>query len=160
MELKELEILKNQVTKLDDKAFDLESWKIYTINLLDRIFGRESQKIMQIKELKYDFSSWTLRDTSGSLDPIKKKAKVIVQSAINELEQFGLPEKDKAEEPVNLIAEILKDELKGSEYKRVVRIMGKDESDEVKSGQLAELINDLDMQTKNQIITNLIMGNY
>ncbi len=153
---KEIEILQLQINKLKDKGFDLESWKIYTIGLLDRIFGHQTHKIDQIKELKYDYSSWSLRDTSGSQDSIKKKAKVIIESAINELNQFGLPAMKKQEEPTNLIAEILKDELKGSEYKRITTIINENENDETKSKHLTELLNDMDTATKDQIILNLM----
>ena len=156
MEIKEIQLLQEQIEKLNEKGFDLESWKIYTINLLSRIFGQQSHKINQIKELRYDFSSWSLRDTSGSQDSIKKKAKVIVKSAINELEQFGLPDMEKNNEPTNLIAEILKDELKGSEFKRITNIINEDESDETKSKHLTELLNDMDTKTKDQIILNLM----
>ncbi len=153
---KEIELLLAQINKLENKGFDLESWKIYTIGLLDRIFGHQSHKIDQIKELKYDYSSWTLRDTSGSHDSIKKKAKVIIESAINELTQFGLPDMKKQEEPTNLIAEILKDELKGSEYKRITKIIDENENDEIKSKHLTELLDDMDTKTKDQIILNLM----
>ena len=156
MAQKEIELLQLQINKIEDKGFDLESWKIYTIGLLDRIFGHQSHKIDQIKELKYDYSSWSLRDTSGSQDSIKKRAKVIIESAINELNQFGLPDMKKKEEPTNLIAEILKDELKGSEYKRITSIINENENDEIKSKHLTELLDDMDAKTKDQIILNLM----
>ncbi len=155
---KEIQLLQDQINKLDDKGFDLESWKIYTIGLLDRLFGHNSHKINQMKELKYDFSSWSLRDTSGSTDSIKKKARVIVESAIRELEHFGLPdkEKSKSEEPTNLVTEILKDELKGSEYKRMMKIINENKSKDVKSELLFEFISNIDTETKDQIILNLL----
>ncbi len=43
--MKELELLKGQIKKIDDKEFDLEAWKILTINILERIFGKQSSKI-------------------------------------------------------------------------------------------------------------------
>ena len=153
---KEIQLLQDQINKLGDKGFDLESWKIYTIGLLDRIFGHQSHKIIQIKELKYDYSSWSLRYTSGSQDSIRKKAKVIMESAINEIEQLGLPEKEKSEEPTNLIAEIFKDELKGSEYKRMIKIINENKSENVKSELLTELLSTFDTETKDQIILNLM----
>ncbi len=156
MAKKEIELLQAQIAKLNDKGFDLEAWKIVTIGLLDRIFGHQSHKISQINSLKHDYSSWSLRDTSGSQDSIKKKAEVIIESAINEIEQFGLPDMKKKEEPTNLIAEILKDELKGSEYKRITNIINENESDEIKSKHLTNLLNDMDTKTKDQIILNLM----
>lgn len=153
---KEIQVLKEQIDKLEMKGFDLEAWKIYTIGLTERIFGPDSHKIEQLKELKHDFSSWSLRDTSGSHDAIKKRAKVILESAISEIEQFGLPLMKKKDEPTNLIAEILKDELKGSEYKRIEKIIAEDESEQVKSRHLTDLLNDMDSKTKDQIILNLM----
>ena len=155
---KEIQLLQDQITNLDNKGFELESWKIYTIGLLDRIFGHNSLKIDQMKELKYDFSSWSLRDTSGSPDSIKKKARVIIESAIREIEHFGLPdtEKNKSEESTNLIAEILKDELKGSEYKHMMKIINENKSEDVKSEFLSEFIGNLDAETRDQIIFNLL----
>jgi len=156
MAQKEIELLQLQINKLEAKGFDLEAWKIFTISTLERIFGHNSHKIEQINSLKYDFSSWTLRDTTGSQDSIKKKAKVIIESAINELNQFGLPDMKKNEEPTNLIAEILKDELKGSEYKRITKIIDENENDETKSKHLTDLLDDIDKKTKDQIILNLM----
>lgn len=156
MAIKEIQVFKEQIEKLDKKGFDLEAWKISTIGLTERIFGHDSHKIEQLKALKPDFSSWSLRDTSGSHDSIKKKAKVILESAIAEIEQFGLPIMKKDEVPTNLIAEILKDELKGSEYKRIEKIINEDENEQVKSQHLTKLLDDMDSKTKDQIILNLM----
>ena len=153
---KEIQLLQDQINKLNDKGYELESWKIYTIGLLDRIFGHNSHKISQIKELKYDYSSWSLRDTSGSQDSIRKKAKVIIESAINEIEQFGLLEKGKSEKPTNLITEIFKDELKGSEYKRLIKTINENKSENDKSELLTELLGTLETETKDQIILSLL----
>jgi len=152
--MKEIELLKEQIKKIDDKDFDLEAWKILTINLLERIFGKQSTKIEQIKELKYDYSSWAMRETSGTHDSVEKRAKVILESAILEIEQFGLP--DKNNQPTNVIAEVLKDELKGSDYKRIISILDEEKNEEEKSKLLFELLNDIDTETKNQIIFRLM----
>jgi len=55
-----------------------------------------------------------------------------------------------------LIAEILKDELKGSDYKRITNIINENENDETKSKHLTELLDDMDAKTKDQIILNLM----
>ena len=62
----------------------------------------------------------------------------------------------KKEEPTNVIAEILKDELKGSEYKRITKIIDENENDETKSKHLTDLLDDMDAKTKDQIILNLM----
>ena len=63
---KEIALLKEQIIRLDEKKFDLEAWKNHTIIFLERIFGKDSSKIKMIKELHYDYSSWSLRDTAAA----------------------------------------------------------------------------------------------
>jgi hypothetical protein len=127
MALKEIKLLKNQIEKLEDKEFDLDAWKKYTIILLARIFGDNSQKIRQIESIDYDFSSWALRDTTGSssyVDTCKKLGQEILQASIDELEHFGLPETSKDEKAFyDLIMSSLEDELKGSQLKEIKTIL-------------------------------------
>ncbi len=156
---KEVTILKEQIEKLEIKGFDLEAWKIYTINILERIFGADSHKIEQIKELKYDFSSWSLRDTSGTTGSIKKKARVILESSINELEQFGLPQKDaaKSENTSESLLGVFEDELKGSQFKRLKEILKTNDLKEKKE-QLSELFGELDNDEREALLINLMLS--
>lgn len=155
---KEVTILKEQIDKLEAKDFDLEAWKIYTINILERIFGPDSHKIEQVKELKYDFSSWSLRDTSGSAGSIKKKASVILESSVNELEQFGLPKKDttKNENPTESLLGVFEDELKGSQFKRLKEILKIDDLKE-KKARLSELFRELDNDEREALLINIML---
>lgn len=155
---KEVSILKEQIEKLETKGFDLEAWKIYTINILERIFGTSSHKIDQLKELKYDFSSWSLRDTSGSAGSIKKKARVILESSINELEQFGLPEKKATEEKDHSasLLSVFEDELKGSQFKRLKDILKLGDQKEKKE-QLSELFHELDNDERESLLINIML---
>lgn len=155
---KEINILKEQIQKLEAKDFDLEAWKIYTINILERIFGGDSHKIDQIKELKYDFSSWALRDTSGSTGSIKKKARVILQSSVNELEQFGLPNKgteSKGDVSETLLS-VFEDELKGAQFKRLKEIIKTKDLTEKKE-QLTELFKELDNEGRQDLLVNIML---
>ena len=156
---KEVTILHEQIQKLEAKDFDLEAWKIYTINILERIFGSNSHKIEQIKALKYDFSSWSLRDTSGSTGSIKKKARVILESSINELEQFGLPQIDTAtkENDSEALLNVFEDELKGSQFKRLKEILKIADLEE-KSKQLSELFEELDNDGRQDLLVNIMLN--
>ena len=58
MKEKEIELIRNQIKKLDNKDFDLEAWKISTILILERVFGYDSSKITKIKNIHQDLSSW------------------------------------------------------------------------------------------------------
>jgi len=157
MAKKEINILNEQIQKLETKGFDLESWKILTINILERIFGASSAKIEQVKELKYDFSSWSLRDTSGSTGSINKRAKVILESAINELESFGLPDisprQNENENSSILLA--FEDELKGTQFKRLKDILSVQDRDERKK-QLKEFLDLLDNDVKDSLLLSII----
>jgi hypothetical protein len=155
---KEIQALKEQIVKLEGKGFDLDSWKIFTINILERIFGADSQKIVQIKELKYDFSSWSLRDTSGTAGSIKKKAKVILESSISEIESFGLPEKDlsKNKTPNEIFLNIFSDELKGSQFKKLQEILNLSDFKE-KNKAILELTNELDNETKEKLLFSILL---
>jgi len=127
MAKKEIQILENQIEKLNVKEFDLEAWKKYTIILIARIFGDNSQKIRQVENINYDYSSWSLRDTSGSssyLETCKKLGREILEASVEELKIFGLPEKDEnANELFDSINISLQDELKGSQYRELKQII-------------------------------------
>jgi hypothetical protein len=127
MSKKEIQILENQIEKLNVKDFDLEAWKKYTIILLARIFGDNSQKIRQVEHINYDYSSWSLRDTSGSssyLETCKKLGREILEASIEELKIFGLPEhSENANELFDSINISLQDELKGSQYRELKQII-------------------------------------
>jgi len=128
MPKKEIELLNNQIDKLEVKDFDLEAWKKYTIIMLARIFGDNSQKIRQIESIEYDYSSWSLRDTSGSssyLETCKKLGREILEASIEELKAFGVPDSsaEGADIYFTAITNALQDELKGSQYRELKTIL-------------------------------------
>src|SRR5690606_11156670 len=63
--------LKERSDKFDQKPFDWVAWKRGTLLVLQNIFGNESAYYKQLAETDYEYSSWSLRDTSGSSDPVK-----------------------------------------------------------------------------------------
>lgn len=126
---KEIELLRQQINKLDNKEFDLKAWKNYTNILLERIFGENTHKLKQINAIEYDYSSWSLRDSTGAasnLDMCKKLGREIIEASIAELENFGLPEKMAEEKEyidTGIFTEALEDELKGSQVKELKKII-------------------------------------
>jgi hypothetical protein len=123
---KEIEILRKQIDKLSEKEFDLGIWKSTTVLVLDRIFGRDSEKISQIRSINYDYSSWTLRDTSGasSSDNVKKLGREILETIITELETFGLPsKKESSQVDLSAIQSSLEDALRISQYRELISII-------------------------------------
>ncbi|MBU2652337.1 MAG: hypothetical protein KKA81_15520 [Bacteroidetes bacterium] len=134
MAQKEIDLLRNQIDKLNVKGFDLEAWKKYTIVIVARIFGEHSEKIRQIEKITYDYSSWALRDTTGSseyLETCKKLGREILEASIDELKTFGLPAREQAtNEFYNIILSALQDELKGSQMKEIRQILEDDTNKE------------------------------
>ena len=162
MSSKEIEILKQQITKLSAKDFDLEAWKKYSIVLIARIFGDKSQKIKQIESIEYDYSSWALRDTSGSssyMETCKKLGEEILKASINEIETFGLPEKDQKIETSKLYDSIissLQDELKGSLFKEIIGIVKSDKKAELKKKLVFEKLKNSGIDSSNEILSNIL----
>lgn len=159
---KYIELLKKQIEKLKEKDFDLEAWKNYTIILLGRIFGEGNQKIKQIEKIEYDFGSWSLRDTSGSseyMESCKKLGNVILEASINEIENFGLPEKDQAgrsEKVIEIILTAIEDELTGSQMREVKKLLTSTDSGKVKKDKLIIKLKSLNNENLARIIANII----
>lgn len=157
---KEVSLLQSQVDKLSAKGFDLDAWKKYTIIILARIFGENSQKIKQIENIEYDYSSWSLRDTSGSseyLDTCKKLGKEILQASIDELNTLGLPEKSvQPDEFFNAIMDALQDELKGSQVKELKQILATTETPEAKKTKVLELLKSYGSEVSHDILAHIL----
>lgn len=163
MPKKEIDLLKAQIDKLDVKKFDLEAWKKYTIIILARIFGDNSQKIRQIESIEYDYSSWSLRDTTGSssyLETCKKLGKEILEASIEELKTFGLPEGDQDPEQLfEVVSNSLRDELKGSQFREISNIIvdGSD-PDEIRAEILARLQN-YGSEVSQEVLASILSAN-
>lgn len=122
---KEITLLQEQIEKLHAKKFDLDAWKNSTIIYLERIFGKENQKLKMIAELAYDYSSWNLRDTAATgktseKDPVIIQAEEIISAAITELKIFGLPKPGNEKE--KLLA-LLNDELPGKTIREIENLL-------------------------------------
>lgn len=119
----EINLIRQQINNLEAKKFDLEAWKSHTMVFVSRIFGPSSEHVRLIRELKYDYSSWSLRDTSGGVhltDPVRTRAKEILEAAITELETFGTPIKEVISSE---ILEAFHKELTGNEMDELEKIL-------------------------------------
>ena len=145
----EIELLNKQVAKLNADDFDLEAWKGGAIILLERIFGPDNQKIKQLEKIKYDQSSWALREAKGS------------NIAMDELNQFGLPEEiaDAQAAPFKtVIVEALENELKISQYRAVVRIIDSDKKLVEKQKELIDTLHQYGHDVAENILTNILLS--
>lgn len=169
---KEIDLLRQQINKLNAADFELEAWKTYTIILLERIFGSGSQKIKQIQNINYDYSSWSLRDTSGrgsNIDTCKKMGWEILTASIQELENFGLPNTAQPMEqiaPSNNTLEIgrligyFEDELKVSQLKELKAILQSGNNTEDKKSRLVGKLKEYGVNTAPDILSNIMLNEY
>jgi hypothetical protein len=157
---KEISLLQGQIDKLKTKDFDLDAWKKYTIIILARIFGDNSQKVQQIENIEYDYSSWSLRDTSGSseyLETCKKLGREILQASIDELKTLGLPEtSDQPDEFYNAIMDALRDELKGSQVKELEQILSTTDTPETKKEKVLESLKSYGSEVSHDILAHIL----
>ena len=160
---KHISMLQGQIDKLDQKPFDLESWKKYTIVLLSSIFGDDSQKIKQVEKIEYEYTSWSLRDTTGHssyLESCKKLGREILQVAIMELEDSDLvqpPPVRQGQIDIDLIIDALNDELTGTQYKALMKLLKSEQLPEEKSRQLHEVFKNLGPETIAAILQGILL---
>ncbi len=141
---KYITLIENQISNLDKSDFDLEAWKSSTIVVLSRVFGDDQNKMKQIKDLRVDFGSWTLRDTDGlhsEMANCKIRGRAVLEAAIVELRTLGVPEEtteiESKEVIGNVVLKVLEEELRGSEL-RALKAMLQQNSDEKVLRQLVE----------------------
>jgi hypothetical protein len=153
---KEIALLKEQLARLDEPKFDLDAWKQHTLIFLERIFGKDNSKLKLIRELRYDYSSWSLRDTAATgktkdKDPVKMQAREILEATITELEHLGLPGETTDGQKV---WELLQDELTGKQVKAIDTILKSD--DKEKENKISDILEGLDKETLAGIIAKLL----
>lgn len=162
MAQKEIKLLEQQIARLNDKSFDLEAWKKYTIIIIARIFGSADEKIRQVEQLESDFSSWSLRDASGNEsyeERTKKLAKEILTAAIDEIKVFGILTDTDINQDKNLsaILNIILDELKGSQVKLLKSILSSRQSKVEKQRKIKELLEDMGENGAYTVLTSVLM---
>lgn len=157
---KEIQLLKLQIDKLKNKDFDLDAWKKSTIIILTRIFGENNLKIKQIEGIEYDYSSWSLRDTTGFntyLDSCKNLGREILQASVDELETLGLPKTEESSDEFFLvITRALQDELKGMQVKEINQILSSGENQEAKRALILEKLKEYGSDSSNDILSNIL----
>jgi len=152
---KEIALINKQIESLTAKNFDLEAWKSHTIIFLERIFGKESTKVRMIKELKYDYSSWNLRDAAGtgkSSDPVILKALEILEATKMELEHLGIPKQD--EENLKIWS-LLEEELTGKQIREIKLVLQSEEPEKLE--KIANMLYSLEKEDISVILAKLLI---
>jgi hypothetical protein len=133
-------ILQELLAALDQKNFDLDVWKTKASLVLNRLFGDESEHIKLIESLHYDYSSWSLRDESGSklANRVIEQARGIIEAALLELSL--------ADHPVNRVLKLV---LTGEQLEKIQEL-------HTNEAALLSSIQTLDQGTKDQLLVRLI----
>ena len=153
---KEIALLTKQREKLTEKSFDLEAWKNQTLLFLQRIFGSNHTILKMISELKYDYSSWNLRDATGnekSDDPVKMQADEILEAAIMELKSLGIPQQESSREKA---WDLMEEELTGKQFKEIKAIV--DSGSKNKLGKVQEVLNKLEKENLISILSRILIS--
>lgn len=163
-EKKEIQLLRKQIEKLDAEDFDLEAWKSGAVIILERLFGSENQKIAEIEKIKYDQSSWALREAKGSknmMETCKRRGKEVLLIAVDELTHFGLPEEvtEAQAAPFKaVIVQALESELKIAQYREIVRIIDSDKKLEEKQKEIIDAFNSYGHDFTDNILASILLA--
>ena len=152
---KEIALITKQLESLSAKNFDLEAWKSRTIIFLERIFGKESSKVRMIKELNYNYSSWSLRDAAGTgkdADPVIMKAREILEATKLELEHLGVP---KQEEENLKIWSLLEEEMTGKQIREIKLVLQSDEPEKME--KIANILYNLEKENMAVVLAKLLV---
>ena len=159
MPLKEIDLLQDLITRLDQKPFDLQSWKTNAMMLLGRIFGETSRKVELIKSIQPDYSSWSLRDATGRMsqpDECRKMAREIVEATIAELEVFGLPAQ--ADPTVNPTLIALEEHITVKQSRDLAHLMASDLPRNEKTAKMNEILKDLDQDDLIAVVVKALIA--
>jgi hypothetical protein len=152
---KEIALINKQLENLKAKNFDLEAWKSHTIIFLERIFGKESTKVRMIKDLNYNYSSWSLRDAAGTgkdSDPVILKAREILEATKLELEYLGVP---RQEEENLKIWSLLEEEMTGKQIREIKLILQSEEAEKME--KIANILFNLEKENMAVLIAKLLI---
>jgi hypothetical protein len=129
--LEALRELKEETSKISDN-YTVSDWRDKTINLIIRLYGKDSAPLIQIARLKYS------SDINGddNIIRIKEQARVLIDGFIREIERFGPPEKAHKEEK-ELHINITQSQIQ--ETKVNVNVFTKAIQEELTGKQLGEL---------------------
>ncbi|MCG8581170.1 MAG: hypothetical protein MI866_14715 [Bacteroidales bacterium] len=154
-----LTLLQNQLNQIDDREFDFASWKNATILLITTCFGANSPQVAALDKIDYNYSSWALRDESGTSDPVKRECKTTLSTIIKEfeirLESNSEGDKITSEAGLDFVWLPFEDELTGASLKKLKSILTQAN---VSSDEVEAFLKDLPNQTLVNIIQTILLS--
>lgn len=142
-----IEKLNELKKELDQKSFNLDSWKLKTINILRTIFGAEYINIEQLDQIHYDYSSWSLRDSSGgkNIDKVLDMAHAIIDTAIFDVTIKASNQK-----------ETIQNILDTNQYQKLTELLNQEQIDD---SSLKSLLQKLEESQKVNLLQTLLKQN-
>ena len=170
--LEALTELQAEAANIND-SYSLTDWKNKAINLVSRIYGKESALENQINELRYQpgFS----RGSESNVGKRRQQASILIESQIKEIARFGIPEIKSKEEnkgfhinitqnqnqetkiSLSLLIDSIQEELKGSELKEIQTIIDDEEIEsETKKSKIIETLKKFGGDVATNIVANIL----
>lgn len=182
MKEKYISALKKQVEQVDNLANirrfspEFEGWRTKTASLLERIFGKESTHYSNFHAVRYSLGIYSAKTQDSRFQEAYRKglysAKAILNSIIEELEEFGIPEKMSNLEKetkgssvtVNLnqkvqvnVKTILENNLTFSQYQGLKEILEIQDGKE-KRNKLSEFLTALGLGVTVEMLKSILLG--
>ncbi len=158
---KELQLLHSRLQKIEERNFDLNNWKKGTIAVLDSILGQDNLKRKLIEDIDFQNNSWSLRDTTGDVDSVKKTCADVLETIILELETLGMAEKivpdskPEVSKGAEIIKEALSQELSQSQLDDVLKVL---HDENVSADMLVDKFKRLGYEVAPRILAKLLLN--
>ncbi len=138
--------------KLDQKPFDWVAWKRGTLLVLQNIFGKDSAYYKQLAETDYEYSSWSLRDTSGSSDSVKSSCLDLLDICRTDL----LSQQEGSVSTKEKMAKLLGQYLTGSQISNIMEVVHSEAPPHQKNEQIGEILKAFSPELSTKVLIDLI----
>ena len=156
---KYIRLLNDQLKKLETKAFDLSAWKRSTTLILSSIYGPNDPRTKAVETIEYEYNSWSLRDESGSKDPVKVICSDTIQTIINEIELSDdlTLQKSNSYDP-GFIWEAFENELTGAKTKALKKLLTEEKNNDIRNTEIDIILQELPDETKRNILKHILLS--
>lgn len=151
-------LLEERLKRLDRKNFDWSAWKRGTLLVLERIFGKESLYLKELENIDYHYNSWSLRDTSGSEDPVKASVRELLNICLTDAEhqKENIPAAA-TNAKTDQIKEIIKQFLDNATLSAIEKITAGDAPAMSKEKQIQKIISDKIPKNQNTLLAKIMV---
>lgn len=184
MNKKYIEILKRQLIELEkigsnsatisERSFGVEAWKSSTISILERIFGKDSRKILEVEKIVLERTVNMSGPHKYHTETVKETGKAIINACISELELLGSPnqiysgekqginltvlqsQENKQTIKLDVIVNELRKELTGSQLDEIQAILNSDKKSNEKRNKTIEKLKEFGINTLSNIVAGIL----